>query len=182
MAGVQPGKRQGFQGERGGSERSQDRHTARSRRYDQKDRAQHLEHADCACSAARKRAHLLRDLVELGHFVCPSPEVEQRERGLEDPQEDVHRLETPLQSAPLRGGEATGASGNSITWRWSALQALSAQSSRDQPPECESWWRPRAASDTKEQTEEGGPRSEQPRREGGFPARAPHSGADGRLA
>src|SRR5215475_129988 len=36
--------------------------------------------------------------------------------------------------------------------------------------------------DTKRQTEQRRSRSEWPKREDGFPARAPHSGADGRLA
>src|SRR5262249_54081206 len=38
-----------------------------------------------------------------------------------------------------------------------------------------------AALDTKRQAEQGGSRSERPKRENGFPAQAPHSGADGRL-
>src|SRR5262249_1336580 len=39
-----------------------------------------------------------------------------------------------------------------------------------------------AALDTKRQAEEGGSRSERPRRGDGFPARAAHPGADGRIA
>jgi hypothetical protein len=59
---------------------------------------------------------------------------------------------------------------------------FSAQSSRDQLPACGRRRSPRATLDTKRQIEEGGSRSERPKREDGFPARAPHSGADGRLA
>src|SRR5436190_612615 len=52
---------------------------------DQQDGAQHLEHAERAPSAARERAHLVRELVELEHLVCPAREVEEGERDLDDP-------------------------------------------------------------------------------------------------
>src|SRR5947199_93286 len=61
-------------------------------RDDQQDRAHHLEHAECAPSAARERAHVIRERVELKHLVCAAREVEEGERDLEDPQQDVHRF------------------------------------------------------------------------------------------
>src|SRR5438067_2352486 len=82
---VQSAEGQGFQRERGGGEWGHGRD-------DQQDRAHHLEHAECAPSAARERAHVIRERVELEHLVCPAREVEEGERDLDDPQQDVHRF------------------------------------------------------------------------------------------
>src|SRR6266542_2791641 len=52
---------------------------------DQQDRPQHLDHAEGAPSAARQRAHVIREHVELERFVCPTREIQQGERDLDDP-------------------------------------------------------------------------------------------------
>src|SRR6266511_2361592 len=85
IARIQAGEGQGFQRERGGGEWGHGWD-------DQQDRPQHLDHAEGAPSAARQRAHRSEEHVELERFVCPTREIQQGERDLDDPQEGVHRL------------------------------------------------------------------------------------------
>src|SRR5438105_5085237 len=86
---VERGEGQSLQRERRGGERRQTWYPLRGGRDNQQDRADHLEHAEHAPSAARERAHVIRELVELEDFVRSTRDVEKRERDLENPQENV---------------------------------------------------------------------------------------------